>query len=178
MGTDDIGQATERWTAGRRAAGANLSCKTVPWVIHKQSPCACRALFIVRVYTNTTCNIDVDKVPLCAYLLLACPRDAPACVCPLCAHARHLPTRALPMPAHAVCLRVFAMLVFLAYCVRGCSAEERHFTGKSIQRSACTPTRTPDSVGDSSGTNPKLWFVRVLLLFTYTLFCFILSVLQ
>ena len=120
--------------------------KAIPLVIHKKSPCACLALFIVQVYINTSCNtIDVDKAPLCAYLLLPCARHAPACVCPSCAHAQHLPARALPMPAHALCLRVFAMLVFLAY----------YFTGTSIQKSACAPTRTPDSVGDSCGAKPK-----------------------
>jgi len=60
--------------------------KAIPLVIHKKSPCACLALFIVQVYINTSCNtIDVDKArrlqsPLCARIvsLLACAMPLPA----------------------------------------------------------------------------------------------------
>ena len=52
---------------------------------------------------------------MCAYLLFACACHAPSCTCPSCAHAQHLPARALLKPASACCLRVFAMLVFLAH---------------------------------------------------------------
>jgi len=79
--------------------------------------------------TNTTCNTNRrrqrptwTKPRVCAYLSLACARHAPTCTCPSCAHARHLPARALPMPASACCLRVFAMLVFLAHTCEHVSA--------------------------------------------------------
>ena len=59
------------------------------------------------------------RSPLCAICSLssrAIPLPA------LALHARHLPARAFPMPARTICLRVFAMLVVLAYCRRCCGA--------------------------------------------------------
>jgi len=83
----------------------------VPCSVH----CACS--------TNTTCKTNRrrqrptwTKPFVCSYLFLACARRAPTCTCPSCAHSRHLPARALPMNASVSCLRVFVMLIFLAYC--------------------------------------------------------------
>jgi len=146
------------------AAGANLS-KAIPRVIHRQSPCACLALFIVHVYTNTTCNtIDVNK---------ARRRQSPLCarVFSLLAHAMPLPARAL---LRVCCACACLPRLFSVHTVDVGILLQRHSTGESIQRSAgraasggalaselpratrrnfplffIKPTRTPGRVGDS-----------------------------
>jgi len=131
VGSDDIGQVTDR----RRAVGdPQTTPLRVPCSVH----CAC-------LHKHNLQHNRRQQIPFVRVSSPVCTRHAPACACPSCAHARHLTAPVLPMPAHALCLRVFAMLIFLVY----------YFTDKSIQRSACVPTRTPDSVDDSSGAKPK-----------------------
>jgi len=97
--------AKRHWQVVKRLSGLTRSgcqpvLKAIPRLIHIQSTCACFAVCIVHVFTNTTCNtINVDNPRRC---------QSPLCarICSLLARGMSLPARALRARMQGTCLHV------------------------------------------------------------------------